>query len=90
MRPYDIMAGSAKADNAKQKGPKADQAAGRLLLRFTLVEFTLRGSDLLVGLYFYSWPQAVVMRARGLALLVSSQVHSWLLPSWLDSTVGSA
>ena len=43
-----------KADNAEQKGPKADQAAGRLSLRFTLVEFTLRRSDLLVGLYFYS------------------------------------
>ena len=43
-----------KADNAEQKGPKADQAAGRLSLHFTLVEFTLRRSDLLVGLYFYS------------------------------------
>jgi hypothetical protein len=42
------------SDNAEQKGPKADQAAGRLSLRFTLVEFTSRGSDLLVGLYFYS------------------------------------
>ena len=46
------LGGEEKADNAEQKGPKADQAAGRLLLCFTLVEFTSRGSDLLVGLYF--------------------------------------
>ena len=47
-----ILGGEEKADSAEQKGPKADQAAGRLSLRFTLVEFTSRGSDLLVGLYF--------------------------------------
>jgi hypothetical protein len=34
-----------KADNMIRKGPKADQTAGHLLLRFTLVNFTWRGSE---------------------------------------------
>ena len=47
-----------KAANAEQKGPKADQAAGRLSLLYTLVEFTSRGSGLLVGLYFFTLDRA--------------------------------
>ena len=46
--------GKKEADNVKGEGPNADQATGCLSLHFTLIKFTLSGSEHLAFVLYFS------------------------------------